>query len=345
MCLEGEVGDELVQGNAHVAVLRVRDDDEEVAAHLQTRVAAVAVQHDADLLFDAQVDGLRGRHRCGRRGTALLLRRGRDRGRGHTAFAEHLGGDVELLLAQHHGALRRGRDRRLLLDDGDGLLGPHRLLVLVLAVHHVLEVGATHAAADHALLLHLADGLGAVPSVLGGLLHLLLLHCLGDLLLDGGHLEVLHDLVQRDVLVVPLRNDLVEGKEDVEGTLLELLLADGVAELRHNRAQEPQHAEVVDDVALPRRDDDQVEILEGLVQVAHRRRLQHRVLLLAGADELGEGGEQTLDAHAGHLHELAREEDLAGLVQNSCREDGHRSCCCRLFVFLGLGNLSIQTFQ
>jgi hypothetical protein len=55
-------------------------------------------------------------------------------------------------------------------------------------------------------------------------------------------------------------------------------------------------------------DEKDVKLLERLIQISHVFRLDKSVLA-AGRDQLGEGGEQTLDPKLAHDHELAGDED------------------------------------
>ena len=72
----------------------------------------------------------------------------------------------------------------------------------------------------------------------------------------------------------------------------------------HHSSEEPEGLEVLEDVAGLGGDEQHVELLHGLVDVAHRLRLHEGVLLrrrLARprrrrrAHQLGEGGKQALD--------------------------------------------------
>ena len=63
--------------------------------------------------------------------------------------------------------------------------------------------------------------------------------------------------------------------------------------------------------------------LHGLVQVAHILRLHIRVLL-AGAHQLGEGGQQALDADAWHVHKLPRHQRCSQPARGRGTQAGRR---------------------
>jgi len=87
---------------------------------------------------------------------------------------------------------------------------------------------------------------------------------------------------------------------------------DGTGHVGDDLGQQPEGAEILDDVAGLGGDEEEEEIvLEGLVHVPDRLGL-HVGVLLGVADQFGEGGQQALDAHAVHLAELARHQRLAG---------------------------------
>ena len=152
----------------------------------------------------------------------------------------------------------------------------------------------------HRLALH--DILGVVDLALDD--HLV------QLLLVALHLgERLH-LRHGDVLLVPQRDDLVEREDQVERVPRDALLVRLLLRvLRKHLAQQAQDVEILQDVALLVRHEQQEHraLLQGLVHVPHVLSLHVRVLL-ARAHELGERREETLDADARHRHELPRHE-------------------------------------
>lgn len=82
-----------------------------------------------------------------------------------------------------------------------------------------------------------------------------------QLLLVALHLAVLLDLHDGDVLLVPQRDDLVKGEDEVEGISAHGLLLKRLAELRHQLRQQAQRLQVLQNVTLLVGDDQQVEAL------------------------------------------------------------------------------------
>lgn len=76
----------------------------------------------------------------------------------------------------------------------------------------------------------------------------------------------------------------------------------------------------MEDVGLAVRDEDHVELIEGLVDESDVVLLDRRVLGPAVC-ELREGGEKGLDARPGHLAELSRKDSFAPAGANRCCED------------------------
>ena len=87
----------------------------------------------------------------------------------------------------------------------------------------------------------------------------------------------------------------------------------------HHLGKEPERLEVFEDVGGLGCDQDSIELLERLVDVAHRVRLDERVLL-ALADKLRERGEQALDARALDVDKLPRQDDCQGVSCSSSDE-------------------------
>ena len=85
--------------------------------------------------------------------------------------------------------------------------------------------------------------------------------------------------------------------------------------LSYHTWEETQRFQVLQDVAVFSGDEHHVELLQGLVDVAHALRLHKRVLL-ARVHQLGEGGEQPLHPGPRHLHKLTRHDGLASLGAN-----------------------------
>ena len=104
------------------------------------------------------------------------------------------------------------------------------------------------------------------------------------------------------------RDDLVEGEDEIEGGAADALLVGLLLRvLGEDLAEESQDVEVLEDVGRLVGDEEEVQLslLHGGVHVPDVLGLDVRVLG-ARADELGERGEQALDANARHRDVLAR---------------------------------------
>ncbi len=98
----------------------------------------------------------------------------------------------------------------------------------------------------------------------------------------------------------------------------------------YHPGEQPERLQVLQDVGCLGGDEQHVELLHGLVDVSHGLCLHEGVLLGGlvasgpsssrgggrGGHQLGERRQEPLDAGLGHLHELPREERLAGLGAN-----------------------------
>ncbi len=176
------------------------------------------------------------------------------------------------------------------------------------------------------------------------------------------HLEDVLDLHQVGVLAVAHGDDLVERAEQLEAEPQHLALVHlpapsraqsiaagastdavaaiavlprggdggggggGPAEVGDEACEEVERLDVLEDVAVLVGDEDHVQVLQGLVDVADVLRLDRRVLA-ARADQLGEGGEEHLDARARHVAELPRDD---GCVHTQRDREGGQSVGWRL---------------
>ena len=121
---------------------------------------------------------------------------------------------------------------------------------------------------------------------------------------------------------------LVKSKDELKDFLSDLVLGNVVCHTSHVRdhlGQQAQGVQVLDNVARAVGDEQQIQIVERLVKIAHALRLHVRVLLRVRPQELGESAQEALDANASHLHELARDERLAALRHDCRRQYNHFS--------------------
>ena len=280
--------------------------------------------HDLGLVVD-------GRGRLGRLGVPILVPAGR-RGT-HAAHAAGTAAAVE------SGGKLGGE------ATGTGTARPAS------AAAEALHLAGTSAHAAH------PRPTGALHKVLADLLHLPLLDVLGPLLhllLGGGLLGLLDHLVhlllvrvheevgpdgaQADLLAVAAGGqNLVKGKDELEGMLVDGLLVDGTGHVGDDLGQEAEGAQIFHDVAGLGGNEEQKQIvLQGLVDVPDRLGF-HVGVLFGMSDQLGEGGQQTLDAHAVHLDELSRYQRLSGAGDDGRREDDHGLC----WVNIGSGSKQV----
>mmetsp|Transcript_40248 Transcript_40248/g.104177 ORF Transcript_40248/g.104177 Transcript_40248/m.104177 type:complete len:594 (-) Transcript_40248:31-1812(-) len=262
-----------------------------LALRLQRRQQAVA-----RLLGAAQLHALAGPARPRRRRARPLFQRAK------------AGADVYVV----HGALGRAHPRAAAhaaaadaAADGAG-----KVAQLALALHRLaLDLGLLDL---HRLLLH--DVLGVVDLALDD--HLV------QLLLVALHVGVLLHLRRRDVLLEAVADDLVEGKEQLKRRARDRLLLQRLHVHRHHLGQQPQRLQVLQDVALLVRHQQQVQPLQRVVHISHSVGL-HKGVLLPGAHQFGECREQALDADAAHVHKLAGHQRFAGLCDQRGCEDHH----------------------
>lgn len=86
----------------------------------------------------------------------------------------------------------------------------------------------------------------------------------------------------------------------------------------YHAGEESERLQVLQDVAVLGGDEDHVELLQRLVDVADAVGL-HEGVLLARVHQFGEGGEEALDARPRHFHKLPGYDGLSGL-------GAHRRC-------------------
>lgn len=134
------------------------------------------------------------------------------------------------------------------------------------------------------------------------------------------HLEEGLDLTDGQVLPVTQGDQLVEGAEQLEGVLQDLPLLQALASTGDDLSKEMQGVDVLEDVRLAVRDEDHVELIEGLIYETNIVLLDRRMLCPAVC-ELREGGEEGFDARPGHLAELSRKDSFAPAGTDRCCED------------------------
>lgn len=86
----------------------------------------------------------------------------------------------------------------------------------------------------------------------------------------------------------------------------------------HHSGEESERLQVLQDVAVLGGDEDHVELLQWLVNVADAVRL-HECVLLPRVHQFGERSQETLDSCPGHLHKLSGYDGLPSL-------GAHRRC-------------------
>lgn len=255
-----------------------------------------ALGHDLGLVVD-------GRGRLGGLGVPILVPAGRRGTAAHTTSGASA--------AVEAGGKSRGRGGE---PTGPGTARPPASAAEALHLTGSHAAPAAHPRPTGALHKVLADLLH-LPflDVLGPLLHLLLgggllglLDHLVHLLLVGVHEEVGPDGAQADLLAVSAGGQhLVEGKDELEGVLVDGLLVDGTGHVGDDLGQQTEGAQIFHDVAgLGGNEEQKQIILQRLVHIADRLGF-HVGVLFGVPDQLGEGGQQTLDAHAVHLDELS----------------------------------------
>ena len=110
------------------------------------------------------------------------------------------------------------------------------------------------------------------------------------------------------------------AEEEVAGVVV-VVAVQVVARL----GEEPQQLQISHDVGELVGHQQDHQVLDRLVDVAHLSRLDG-VVLLVRADQLGEGGQQVLDPHPRHLNKLACDQHLAPLGEHRRGEAHHASC-------------------
>ena len=80
----------------------------------------------------------------------------------------------------------------------------------------------------------------------------------------------------------------------------------------HHSGEESERLQVFQDVAVLSGDQDHVELLQWLVDVANAIRL-HEGVLLPGVHQFGECSQKTLNTSPGHLHKLPGHDGFPGL--------------------------------
>jgi hypothetical protein len=183
---------------------------------------------------------------------------------------------------------------------------------------------------------------GAALALLGGLELLVAGNDFLDALLVRLHVKEGLDLAHGQVLAVAESNDLVKGRQQLKRVLEDLALVERLAYRRDNLGEEVQRVDVLQNVGLQVGDEDHVQLVEGLVDVAD-------VVLLAGCmlspavGELGERGKESFDARALHLTELAREDRLsAASAYRGCEDhlaQRQRAVGSRAFSGRGSGTI------
>ena len=300
------------RGLAEAEVVLGGHGGHEVVLLLADAAELHALGHDLGLVVD-------GRGRLGGLGVPILVPAGR-RGAAAAAHAASTAAAVE------SGGKSRGRG-----GEPTGTARPTSAAAEALhlsgshppsAAHagHPRPAGALHKVLADLLHLPLLDVLGPLLHLLlgGGLLGLLdhLVH----LLLVRVHEEVGPDGAQADLLAIAAGGQhLVKGKDELEGMLVDGLLVDGTGHVGDDLGQEAEGAQIFHDVAGLGGNEEQKQIIfQWLVHVPDRLGF-HVGVLFGMSDQLGEGGQQTLDAHPVHLDELSRYQRLAG-----AGDDGRR---------------------
>lgn len=131
-----------------------------------------------------------------------------------------------------------------------------------------------------------------------------------DALLVTLHLEEGLDLANGQVLPVAQSNQLVKGAKEFVGILENLPLVQALASAGHNLCEKVQGVDILKDVGLTVRDENHVELVEGLVDESNIVLLNGRVLGTT-VGKLWERGEQSFYPRPGHLAELPRQDSLA----------------------------------
>ena len=96
------------------------------------------------------------------------------------------------------------------------------------------------------------------------------------------------DLAQGQVLPVAQSNKLIEGAEQLVGISKNLSLIQAFADARYNLGKKVQRVDILQDVGLPIRDENHVEFVEWLIDIANVI-LLHGCMLCARIRELWKG--------------------------------------------------------
>ena len=118
------------------------------------------------------------------------------------------------------------------------------------------------------------------------------------------HLQDTPNLSQVHVLPVSERDNLIKRAKNLEGILQNLAFIGAAAEVGDSASKEVEGVNILKDVGGFVGDEEDVEIFEGLVDVADVCGLDGGVLGIGG-DQLGERGEEGLDPGLCHVTELA----------------------------------------
>jgi hypothetical protein len=83
------------------------------------------------------------------------------------------------------------------------------------------------------------------------------------------HLQEGLDLAQRQVLPVPQCHQLIESAQKLVRIAKDLPLVKGLADTGDNLGEEMQTVDVLKDIRLSIRDEDHVQLVQGLVHISH----------------------------------------------------------------------------
>ena len=136
------------------------------------------------------------------------------------------------------------------------------------------------------------------------------------------HLQECPDLADGKVFSVTKSDQLVEGAEEFVGVLNDLPLVEAFASAGHHLSEEMEGVNVLQDVGLPVRDEDHVQLVQWLVDEADVVLLDCGVLG-AAVSQLREGEQQRLQPRASHFVKGPRQDGLAAPGTDRRSKDHH----------------------
>lgn len=118
------------------------------------------------------------------------------------------------------------------------------------------------------------------------------------------------DLAYGEVLAISKGNELIEGAEKFVCISRDFPLVQRLACASDDLGKQVQRVDVLQDVGLPVRDEDHVELVQGLIYESNII-LFHGRMLSTGVCKLGKRREESFNSGPGHLTELSGKDSFS----------------------------------